>query len=133
MSSYRRSQRLRKCVVAVAIEFLVHISIIFITCPCVLLPPLHVPFVCYVTLRIIIATYTRSFQPSLCYIFHSHHSFFNYPPTVKLSMCYYFNPVFYITSLFVLGMAQKRPTPAALGLHVPAYTLTCVACNYAAQ
>ena len=30
-------------------------------------------------------------------------------------------------------MAQKRPTPAALGLHVPAYTLTCVACNYTAQ
>ena len=30
-------------------------------------------------------------------------------------------------------MAQKRPTPAALGLHVPAYTLTCVVCNYAAQ
>ena len=30
-------------------------------------------------------------------------------------------------------MAQKRPTPAALGLRVPAYTLTCVACNYAAQ
>ena len=30
-------------------------------------------------------------------------------------------------------MAQKRPHPAALGLHVPAYTLTCVACNYAAQ
>ena len=30
-------------------------------------------------------------------------------------------------------MAQKRPTPAAFGLHVPAYTLTCVACNYTAQ
>jgi len=30
-------------------------------------------------------------------------------------------------------MAQKRPHPAALGLHVPAYSLTCVACNYAAQ
>ena len=53
VSSYRRSQRLRKCVVAVAIEFLVHIFIIFITCPCVLLPPRHVPSVCYVTLRII--------------------------------------------------------------------------------
>jgi len=32
-----------------------------------------------------------------------------------------------------LGMAQKRPHPAAIGLHVPAYTLTCVACNYTAQ
>ena len=53
VSSYRRSQRLRKCVAAVAIEFLIHIFIIYITCPCVLLPPLHVPFVCYVTLRII--------------------------------------------------------------------------------
>jgi len=32
-----------------------------------------------------------------------------------------------------LGMTQKTLTPAALGIHVPVYTLTRVACNYTAQ
>jgi len=80
-----------------------------------------------------LATYSRSFQPSFCDIFYPHYRLLYYPSTIELSMCYYFVPVSYVPSLFVLGMAQKRPHPAAIGLHVPAYTLTCVACNYAAQ